>query len=287
MISASTVGGRVSLGRDGLNWSAETWNAIDLAVHEENVRAGVVAKVIPLRGPMNDALAIPAETIDLETMSIDERALLLLLELSIDFSLTRKQVDLESELRTGVTLARRAATLLTQAEDVAVLLGDKALGNGGLPPGVKVTGSAGSGLLAVAAAAVTNTGSGGEAAFGAVAEAYSTLQGRSHTGPYGLFLDTWSYAASHEPLDGSAVLAADRIRALVQGFHGTPALAPGTGVLISVGGDTVDLVVGVDPTVAFLGVNGDDRFRFRAFERFALRVKDASACVRIDLPGAR
>ena len=41
----------MSLGREALNWDERTWAAIDHAVHEENVRAGVAAKVIPLRGP--------------------------------------------------------------------------------------------------------------------------------------------------------------------------------------------------------------------------------------------
>jgi uncharacterized linocin/CFP29 family protein len=276
----------VSLGREALNWTTETWTAIDRAIHEENLRAGVTAKVIPLLGPLPDALAVPAETIDAGTMTVDGDRLLPLVELSIEFALTRKQVDLERELGTAVTLTRRAASLLTQAEDLAVLQGDAALANGQMPNRVRAQGAAGQGL--VAAATDTIDGDGGpEGIFRAVAEAYALLQARSHTGPYGLLLEPERYAATVEPVEGTSVLVSERIRGLVQGFFGTAALPEDSGVLVSVGGDTVDLVVGADPTLAFLSIDGEDRFRFRVFERFALRVKDPGACVRLKFAAGR
>ena len=92
------------------------------------------------------------------------------MELSIEFALTRKQVDLEHELGTAVTLTRRAASLLTQAEDLAVLQGDAALANGQMPNRVRAQGAAGQGL--VAAATDTIDGDGGpEGIFRGVAEA--------------------------------------------------------------------------------------------------------------------
>ena len=172
----------MTLGREALNWSAETWTAIDRGMHEENLRAGVTAKVIPLLGPLPDALAVPAETIDAGTMTVDEERLLPLVELSIEFALTRKQVDLEHELGTAVTLTRRAASLLTQAEDLAVLQGDAALANGQLPSGVRAQGAAGQGLVAAATDAIGGEG-GPEGTFRAVAEAYALLQARRARGP--------------------------------------------------------------------------------------------------------
>src|SRR5204863_7711476 len=62
----------VSLGREALNWDARTWAAIDNAVHEENVRAGVAAKVIPLSGPFPQATTVPKEAVDPNTLAIDE-----------------------------------------------------------------------------------------------------------------------------------------------------------------------------------------------------------------------
>ena len=270
----------MSLGREALSWSQQTWAEIDRAVHEENVRAGVAAKVIPLRGPQPEAVTVPAEAIDPDTLTVDESAVVPLVELTIDFSLTRQQVDQEAELGTAATLARRAAARLTQAEDFVVLQGDKALDAGLLGGTVKGRGPAGSGLVAAAAETVTANG---EGTFGAVARAFSILQASSHTGPYGLLLDADRYAAAFEVRKGELVHTAERLRGLVQALFGTAAMPEGRGVLVSVGGDTVDLVIGSDPTVAFLGIDSDDRFGFRVVERFVLRVKDPSACVVLEL----
>ena len=84
---------------------------------------------------------------------------------------------------------------------------------------------------------------------------------------------------------GEIVPSAERLRGLVQALYGTAAMPDGQGVLVSVGGDTVDLVIGSDPNVAFLGLDADDRFGFRVVERFVLRVKDRTACVRLELGG--
>ena len=270
----------MSLGREALSWGDETWAAIDFAVHEENVRAGVAAKVLPLRGPLPQAVNVPAEAIDPKTMRVDESSVLPLVELTVDFSLTRQQVEQEPELGTAAALARRAASLLTNAEDLAVLQGDAALEAGLLDGAVKGRGPAGVGLLDAAAETATASKGG---LFGAVASAFSTLQAHSHTGPYGLLLSAGEYAEAFEVPRGELVYAADRLRGLVQAFYGTAAMPREKGVLVSVGGETVDLVIGSDPTVAFLGIDADDRFGFRVVERFVLRVKDPTACVRLEL----
>ena len=135
----------MSLGREALNWDEQIWAAIDLAVHEENVRAGVAAKVIPLTGPQPEAVTVPAEAIDRATMTVDESSVVPLVELTVDFSVTRQQVEQEAVQGTAATLARRAAALLTQAEDVVVLQGDSALDAGLLGGAVKGAGPRASG----------------------------------------------------------------------------------------------------------------------------------------------
>ena len=270
----------MSLGREALNWDEQTWAAIDNAVHEENVRAGVAAKVIPLRGPLPQATTVPTEEIDPDTLTVDESAVVPLVELTVDFSLTRQQVEQEPELGTGATLAGRAAALLTQAEDFVVLRGDSALDAGLLGGTVNGRGPAGIGLVDAGAETVTANG---EGIFAAVANGFSRLQTRSHAGPYGLLLDADHYAAAFEVPKGEIVYPAERLRGLVQAFYGTAAMPHGQGVLVSVGADTIDLVIGSDPTVAFLGIDADDRFGFRVVERFVLRVKDPTACVRLEV----
>jgi uncharacterized linocin/CFP29 family protein len=44
----------------------------------------------------------------------------------------------------------------------------------------------------------------------------------------------------------------------------------------------VDLVVGIDATVGFMQQDVDGNYRFRVFERLALRVKDVTALIRLE-----
>jgi len=57
------------------------------------------------------------------------------------------------------------------------------------------------------------------------------------------------------------------------------------GSLVSLGGNTMDRVVGIEPTVGFMQQDVDGNFRFRVFERLALRVKDISAVIRLEFMG--
>jgi uncharacterized linocin/CFP29 family protein len=131
--------------------------------------------------------------------------------------------------------------------------------------------------------------------FEAVADAYSRLQGgegleQAHYGPYALILRTEPYADTYAPvltnqatMPNTLVITADRIRPLVTaGFCGTGTLPMLRGLLVSLGGNTMDLVVGMDSTTAFLQEDTQGQFRFRVFERFALRIKDPSAVMRLE-----
>jgi hypothetical protein len=87
-------------------------------------------------------------------------------------------------------------------------------------------------------------------------------------------------------------MPADRIKPLVTaGFYGTGTLpAEGldpkdrktTGILVSLGGNTMDLVVGMDAMTAFLQEDTEGRYRFRIYERFGLRLKDKTAVIRLE-----
>jgi len=54
------------------------------------------------------------------------------------------------------------------------------------------------------------------------------------------------------------------------------------GSLVSLGGNSMDRVMGVDATVAFMQETPDGNFAFRVFERIALRLKDISAVCRLE-----
>jgi hypothetical protein len=54
------------------------------------------------------------------------------------------------------------------------------------------------------------------------------------------------------------------------------------GVLVSLGGNTMDLVVGLDATTAFMQQDPNGNYRFRVVQRFALRLKDTTGVIRLE-----
>jgi uncharacterized linocin/CFP29 family protein len=120
--------------------------------------------------------------------------------------------------------------------------------------------------------------------FEAVAQAFSNLQAAGQGGPYALVLETIPYADTFAPLPATLTLTADRIKPLMTaGFFGTGTLPPSPpappyfGVMASVGGNTMDLVMGAEPVTAFLQEDPNGNFRFRVLQRFAARFKDPTA----------
>jgi len=275
----------MNAGREALPWPEELWSRLDQAVHAEVDRTGIAGKMLPVQGPMPAATTVPANVIDERTMTVPDDAVVPIVELSVEFTLSEAQVDGEVTLGAAVTLATRAANLLAQAEDLLVLQGD----SGAAHPifgHVKQRGSSGPGLLAAASSAIdvqSRNGHAGERTVDAVARAYGELASRGQSGPYALILSTEQYADVFEPLANTLVLPVDRLRPLVtQGLFGTAALPENSGLVLSLGGGSMDLVVGVEPTVAFLQVDGGGMYHFRVFERLALRLKDPEALVRLD-----
>jgi uncharacterized linocin/CFP29 family protein len=279
----------MALGREQLSWSDPVWKTLDDAVHDEFQRTAVGLKFIPFRGQADDSATAPADAIDPGTMTIDEASVAALVELGVDFGLSRQQLAREEQDGAGVTLATRAANRLAQAEDLVIFLGDAAFKHPMLANVRHRGGAAGPGLLASAGHAVSvapvdaTSGRYGENAFRSAAQAYSWLQQQGHTGPYAIALQSDLYADSLNPVAEMPSLPADQLRQLASlGLFGTGALLPKTGVVVSLGGNSVDLVVGVEPTTEVLTQDAQGFQRLSVFERFVLRVKDKTAIVRLD-----
>ncbi len=151
----------------------------------------------------------------------------------------------------------------------------------------------------------TNTGDGkfvlyGENTFGAISQAYSALQNNGADGPYACVLFTNAYADSYAPLPTTLIITADRIKPLMDaGYYGSGSMAAGfpdatlststgpvnasySGLVVSLGGNSMDLVIGHPATVAFTQENPDGSFLFRILQRFALRLKDTSSVIRLE-----
>jgi uncharacterized linocin/CFP29 family protein len=281
-----------NLGRENLPWNDEVWARIDRAVHDELKRIWIGRRFIPVV-PMADALTVPADTIDPAggRLGVDEAAVTPLVEIWVEFALTKQQVEREGELRTAVTLATRAANLLAQGEDLLLFQGQAGFDSSALVQADRIRSRAGPGpeglaieqaladpgeqVVQVPLTDPAPPGRYGEESFGAVEKGYAKLQGLGHYGPYALTFPTGPYADSHAPLKDTLIMPADRIRPLVDGrFYGSGTLPASEGVLLSLGGNTLDLIVGRDATTAFVQEDNEGLYRFRVFERFALRDKD-------------
>ena len=260
--------------------------------------------------------------VDGQTLTVNEAATTPLVELQVEYIMRQQHIEREEELMTAVTLATRAANWLSQAEDLVIFQGQSAIDGSDGPQHPlfrdnKVqarSGPAGPGLLNAATADIQVVAvpaldpserpqSHGENTFRAVADAYSRFQSGAHYGPYALVLNFAQWADTYSPLEHeSVVITADRIKPLVAKgvygqatetngpnghaydahFYGTGTLPPSRGLMVSLGGHAMDLVVGVAPTVAFLTEDADGNYRFRLYERLALRTKDESSVIRLE-----
>lgn len=308
--------GTNNFGRDKVDWTQDIWDRIDKAVHDEVMRTRIGQKFLPIRPVVPRTTSVPTDfitsTAQSPTLSVDEGLTTRLNEFWVEFELTPQQVDQETgdimELghSTAVTLATRAANLLAQAEDLIIFQGQNAISGNklfqsdvvlrrgaptdtgllDLPPGAPA-------LPADQVIPVPRKSAGvyGENTFAAVAQGYSVLQANGQYGPYALVLQTTPYADAYAPLPTTLILTADRLTPLMTaGFYGTGTLPSNTttpepqffGLLVSLGGNTMDLVVGLDATAAFMQQDTDGNYRFRVVERFALRLKDTTAVMRLE-----
>jgi uncharacterized linocin/CFP29 family protein len=280
----------------------------------------VAQKFLPIRPVIARTTSVPADAITsptkaAPTLIVDEGLTTRLNEIWVEFALTLQQVEhetgniLELGHSTAVTLATRAANLLSQAEDRVIFSGQNAISSNELfQNGIVLNRGvpADTGLLDLSPGApslpeaqvipvkpkdAAVPGVYAEHTFAAVAAAYSVLQGNGQYGPYALVLQTTPYADTYAPLPDTLILTADRLKPLMTaGFFGTGTLPSNPrgnepqfyGLLVSLGGNTMDLVVGLDATTAFMQQDTNGAYRFRVVERFALRLKDPTAVVRLE-----
>ena len=228
----------MNFGREKLPWSQELWNRIDETVHTECKRTKVARKFLRLYGPIDGGqTTIHSDTVAIDgqqSLNVDETATTPLVEIVADFKLTAQQVDREEELMTAVTLAGRAANLISQGADVLIFQGQEAVEQHPLFAQKKVrllSGNAGTGLLnGLSGIQIVEVDPSsvegdelrfGEKTFEAVAKAYSRLQSgaglaQAHYGPYALVLNFVQYADSLAPLEKTLIMPADRITSLVE-----------------------------------------------------------------------
>jgi len=287
--------------RSQLPWSPMIWDRIDKMVDHETKRLQTAAKFLPGIGPFPDALTRDSDRPIREKppLFIEEAATVPLIETWVEFALTPQQVMREETSMAGCTLAGRAANILAQAQDLILYQGNTALESDPVFTNELVfhrSGPAGGGLLGAVAGddvlpgqiiEVANIGAGvpkyAQETFDAVSRGIAWLQSFEQYGPYALILRTEPYSDSYAPLAVTLDNPARRLESMADaGFFGTGSLPQRSGLLISLGGRTVDLVIGRQATTSFMQKNPRGKYCFRVWNRFALRLKDKTAFVRFE-----
>jgi uncharacterized linocin/CFP29 family protein len=342
--------------RNQIPWDEEIWNRIDRAVHDECKRTKIATKFLPMYVPSSpNQLTIPSDTVVISSgispdresdrkLMIDEVATTPLIELVTEFKLTVQQAEREAELGTAVTLATRAANLLSQGQDIIIFQGQNAIAGKNPHPlfrDRKVIVKSGSGGLGLVNAPEADSSNPkiqivnvpvldpnetpprwGENTFGAVSQSYSRLQSgdglaQAHYGPYVCVLNFQPYADTYAPLATTLIIPADRIKPLVTEmgydndmpmngsgmgvyqkdihtmqmygkypqYYGTGTIPRFNGIFLSLGGNTMDLVIGMDAKTEYTNQDKDGNYCFRVYERFALRLKDPTSTIRLEFEG--
>jgi len=290
--------------RSQVPWSDRVWERIDKMVRYEEEILQTAVKFLPTVGPLPDALTVDSDK-PIETkpaLFINEAATFPLIETWVEFALTPQQVVREETSMAACILAGRAANLLVQAQDLILFQGDRALQTDPIFENELVlfrSGPAGGGLLGALNSPAVDPQQRMEVpslcdgvplyaqeTYDAVARGMAWLKSREHYGPYVLILETEPYADAFAPLAVTLDSPAGRIQEMVQaGLFGTGSLPGRKGLLISLGGNTVDVVIGRHATTSFMQQDARGKYCFRVWNRFALRVKDPSAFVEFTFLG--
>jgi uncharacterized linocin/CFP29 family protein len=277
-----------------LNWTDAQWQTVNDAVTEAFGKASVASAFLPMYGP----LAGSTETVRNERIELrdgdgstpsrfrldadHDAANLRLVNLTVNVELTSEQVADES-LANASFAFRRAAAALALEQDRVVFAGyrrgfagenstfvmnrvDPQKGLADLPTRYDFTALPFPQKADVAL---------GQVVVPAVVDAMSALERDLNPAPFACVLGNALYVAVHDP-SASLVLPADRITPLLRGgpLLRSGQIDPETGIVVSLASNAVDLVVGTPATVQFLQREGNGRFLFRTYLRFALRIRD-------------
>jgi uncharacterized linocin/CFP29 family protein len=126
----------------------------------------------------------------------------------------------------------------------------------------------------------------GEALVSAISQAIADLEAKHHLGPFACVLGQQYFTEVQTPERSSMVLPQDRILPFLGGgtLVRTSTLPDDVGLVIALGGEPIDLVVGTDISVKFLQVTLDPWFVFRVYEKIVLRIKQPEAIAILSIP---
>jgi uncharacterized linocin/CFP29 family protein len=282
--------------------SDDQWNKIRQIVHDEALRARVAALFLPLYGPLpGDATTVPANSLTQPgpgaqgILEVNDHDTIRIATVSVNV-FVRNHMLADPELAAASIMFRRAANIVARVEDAIIFRGRHIPAAPFAPPPPVVPGTAGlphiveiggantyQGLIDLAPVdSPLPAGPVGPAVFAAVAQAINLLEAAAYFKPFACVLADDLFGQIYTPIPGSMVLPADSIPPILNGpLLRSSTLDSGTGLVVSLQGNPVEIVVGSEINVRYLQGTTQGENLFRVSERFVLRVKDNSAIVRI------
>jgi uncharacterized linocin/CFP29 family protein len=116
----------------------------------------------------------------------------------------------------------------------------------------------------------------------AVVRAIEKLEQKGHFGPFGVILGHRLFSQATTPTQ-SLVLPSDRLVEFLDGRRVTRSgtLPADEGVVVALGGQSIELVLARDIDMSFLQVTLEPRYVLRVFEKFVLRIKELDSVCRV------
>lgn len=258
-------------GANGFNWNDDRWDTLIKGVTK---KYRVVRRVLPLFGDSGRYV----ETVPINTFAAPRPGALasqpgqplVPVEISIELDLSAAQFD---DYQVTLGLVTRAATLLARAEDEVLVRGAQA--------NLTNLGVLAQNLGAQDPALMTNLPPAPirQPILDSILAGITTLQTNNHHGEYCVIVAPDLYQEAFRPGAAAADAPIHQIRPRLRQEHGflyTPALPPGHGVIMSLGGHTLDIAVPMDATLEFVEEQRG-RATLRVFEQFRLRVISLNA----------
>ncbi|MDN5940455.1 MAG: bacteriocin family protein [Nitrospira sp.] len=289
-----------------LHWTEEQKKLAQAAVMERFASNSVAKQFVPEVTVAWTETTVRWNRFDFQRRMVNDNETLGLFEPYAFVNLSRAQGD-EASLERAKTTLNRAASALARWHDALVFAGFDLKLNP-KPPGIEMPPCEPTpiGLRQAAIQAEGENKSGpipvdpqnaNESLVAAVYEAVLRLEGFGYYRGYHLVLGQQLWRELNSPNPGALVLPKDRIEPTLAGggFYRTTTLPDTEAFVASLDGPTFDCVTAgppaEQPKLEFLRAQGDDRgeeiYKLRVRERFAPRVRENRAVVRIVLGSAK
>lgn len=286
-----------------ISWGDAEWSRIRAVVHDEALRSRVAASFLPLYGPLPQGLeSVPSNEMKVvdglsgpDRLEVDDYTTNRLVSVSVNVHLKNHMLA-DPDLTVAIDLFRRAANIVARVEDAVIFNGVSQEGQinsvNNLPNVYRVTGpKTYPGLLADENGHATCENpvsqiERGPAVFDAIVQAILVAESKGFHRPYALVLGHGLFTDLNRPIPQSMVLPRDAVPPFTEGpLLRSSELPAETGLLISLQGNAVEIVVPTDISVRYLQADLDGGHVFRVSQRFLLRVKDRDAIVTIERTG--